>query len=145
MELLQVVAGAWRFAGLVPHSIIQVNAFGNVLVDDIDGRIWRICPEELSCRVVAASRVDLLSLQKSEDFRVDWEMERLVGTATSLFGSPSAGRCFCLKIPAVLGGQYGRDNLGTISIAELIAASGDMAHQIRDLPDGAKVKLKVVE
>jgi hypothetical protein len=38
-----------------------------------------------------------------------------------------------------LGGAYDSDNLGTLTLKELIAFSGDVAKQIKDLPDGAQV------
>jgi hypothetical protein len=145
MELLDTIRTAWSFTGLVPLSIVDANAFGNLLVEDVDGRIWRICPEELSCSVVAPSRQELREIQTSRDFREDWGMDQLVALATSVLGTPGEGRCFCLKIPAVLGGGYQRDNLATITVAELIAVSGDIALQIKDLPDGARVELKVVD
>jgi hypothetical protein len=145
MDLLGIVTDAWNFTGLVPRTIVDANAFGNLLVEDLAGEVWRICPEELSCKVVATSLSELGRLQASSDFQEDWAMERLVAIATRSLGSLPGGRCFCLKIPAALGGGYEPDNIGTISVAELIAASGDIAGQIKDLPAGAKVELKVVE
>jgi hypothetical protein len=70
-------------------------------------------------------------------------MERLVDLATAKLGPPDKGRCFCLKIPAVLGGAYGPENFETISLSELISCSGDLASQIKDVPDGAKVSLVI--
>ncbi len=109
---------------------MQTNAFGNLLVEDTSGRIWRICPEELSCTIVAATFQEFQALRTSRSFGEDWAMGRLVDLATSLFGTPESGRCFCLKIPATLGGGYERHNLATISLSELIAASGHIARQI---------------
>jgi len=56
---------------------------------------------------------------------------------------PATQRCYCLKIPSVLGGAYAIHNIGTIYRAELIAASGHIAEQIKDLPDGSKLRLKI--
>lgn len=44
-----------------------------------------------------------------------------------------------------LGGEYGGGNLATVPLAELIGASGSMAQQIDGLPEGAEVKLSLVE
>ena len=144
MDLLDTIRTAWGFTGLEPCSIVDENAFGNLLVEDVTGRIWRICPEELSCNSVASSAQELQGLRASPDFVTDWEMQRLVSLASSVLGAPTEGRCFCLKIPAVLGGKYERDNIGIITLSELISASGDIALQIKDLPDGAKVTLEIV-
>jgi hypothetical protein len=143
MELLDTIGTAWGFTGLVPRSILAVNAFGNLLVEDVTGSVWRIRPEELSCERIASSIIELDDRRKSDEFQTNWNMERLVSIATLEFGSLPKGRCFCLKIPAVLGGKYERDNLGTNSLLELISSSGDLASQIKDLPDGANVRLIV--
>ena len=55
MGLVEIVKDAWGFTGLVPARVADVNAFGNLLVEDADGRTWRICPEELSCEIVATT------------------------------------------------------------------------------------------
>jgi hypothetical protein len=44
-----------------------------------------------------------------------------------------------------LGGAYTLDNIGTIDRAELISASGYIANQIDDLPDGAQIRLRVTD
>jgi len=61
------------------------------------------------------------------------------------FGSLSEGRKYCLKIPGVLGGEYDGANLATISLVVLVRFSGDVAKKIRDLPDGAKIELKITD
>jgi Domain of unknown function (DUF1851) len=84
-------------------------------------------------------------LQKSESFVVDWAMQVLVDQASAAIGTPAAGRCYCLKVPSVLGGAYALHNIGTIDRAELIAVSGHIAEQTKDLPDGAKIRLKITD
>ena len=51
----------------------------------------------------------------------------------------------CLKMSAVIGGEYEKSNLGKISFSELIAFSGDLGFQIKDLKDGQKIKLNIKE
>ncbi|WP_208728728.1 hypothetical protein [Leptospira selangorensis] len=53
------------------------------------------------------------------------------------------GRKYCLKVPGTLGGEYKLSNISVISFIELIQFSGDVALQIKDLPDGSKVQLKI--
>jgi hypothetical protein len=121
------------------------NAFGNVIFTDEDGRYWRICPEELSCEIVAADDTEFANLQASESFSRDWSMQELVDRARSSLGDPVPERCYCLKIPGILGGKYAFENVDTIDRAELISVSGHIAQQIDDLPDGAQIKLTIVD
>ena len=145
MDLLRIISEAWGWIGLKPRRVVRQNAFGNLLVEDQSGRYWRICPEELSCTVIADSSQQFKQLELDQDFRMDWEMSKLVSEAKARLGEPGEGRCFCLKIPGVLGGEYSIDNIGHISLEELIRASGDIAQKIEGLPDGTQVEFKVVD
>ena len=72
-------------------------------------------------------------------------MRPIVEAAYEKLGDPGNERCYCLKIPAILGGLYETDNIGTVQIVELISFAGDLAEQIDDLPDGAQVEFKFMD
>ena len=145
MELLDEVRSAWGWVGIDPVELIDDNDFGNLILKDVRGQYWRLCPEDLYCEVVASSREELDRLAKDQEFLSDWYMRGLVGQAFQRLGALAPGRKYCLKIPGVLGGEYGGDNLGTISFDELIRASGRIAQQIADLPDEASIKLSITD
>lgn len=46
---------------------------------------------------------------------------------------------------SLLGGEYAISNIKTAPLVELVRLSGDIGRQIKDLPDGAQIELKVVE
>jgi hypothetical protein len=142
--MIETIRKAWAWTGLDPTEVIATNAFGNVIVRAADGAFWRICPEEWSCEQIARSAEEFAVLSTNEEFRTDWEMVRLVRLATQALGTLPEGRCYCLKLPAVIGGSYETKNLGTITIDELISFSGDMAQHVKDLPDGAQVEFKFI-
>ena len=72
-------------------------------------------------------------------------MSELVQQARERLGPLRPGFKYCLKIPGTLGGEYGGDNLATISLGSLVLVSGEIAQQIEGLPDGAQVKLSIVD
>lgn len=145
MGLIKTIREAWGWCGLEPSEITHQNSFGNLIVRDEQMSYWRICPEELSARKIAQDESDFQLLFQSPDFAEDWAMIPMVRDTTAVFGQLSEGRVFCLQIPAVLGGKYEADNYGTISLIELISFSGDVAHQIKDVPEGAKIQIKLTE
>ena len=49
------------------------------------------------------------------------------------------------KIPFVLGGKYQLDNLYAGDAVERMLFNGDLASQLKDLPDGAQIRLRVKE
>jgi hypothetical protein len=142
MALIDVIRAEWGWTGIDPVHVACENDFGNLIVEDRSGQFWRVCPEECSCEVVAPDRERLDLLLKDETFLRDWRMSSLVSMATEGLGALTDGRKYCLKVPAVLGGEYAIDNLGTMALGELIGASGCIANQLRDLPDGATIRLR---
>lgn len=142
-SLLATTRKAWGWIGLDPAEIVTRNAFGNLIVRAADGAYWRICPEEWSCTKVARNAREFEALTGDEEFQLDWEMARLVGLARRKLGQLGSGQCYCLKRPGLIGGSYKPANFGTISLKELIAFSGCMAEQIRDVPDGAEIQIEI--
>jgi hypothetical protein len=49
------------------------------------------------------------------------------------------------KVPFVLGGEYALDNLYSIAAVSGMKTRGNLARQIKDLPDGAQVEFRVIE
>jgi hypothetical protein len=145
MSLVEEIRQYWGWVGIEPVEVVGENDFGNLIVKDDDGKYWRLCPEDCYCKVIAADRCELDALSTDQEFLCDWNMAHLVSLANDQCGPLSEGRKYCLKIPGVSGGAYGGDNLATAPQIDLVRFSGDIARQIEELPDGAKIKLQVVE
>jgi hypothetical protein len=144
-DMFDILDAAWGWTGLQATEVVGDNPFGNLMIRASDGRFWRLCPEDLYCQVIADDRAALDELAHDQTFLQDWYMEAMVEKAQHQLGPLDEGRKYCLKIPGVLGGEYGGDNLATIDLCELIRASGDIARQIAELPDGAQVRLTVTD
>jgi hypothetical protein len=145
MELTECIESAWGWAGIKPTEVVGESDFGNLIVRDDGGRYWRICPEDLYCRVVAEDRAELDAISRDQEFLQSWYMSALVEQAQERLGPLTPGRKYCLRIPGVLGGEYGGENLASITLVGLVKASGHIARQIEGLPEGAKVSLRVTE
>lgn len=141
MAIIEEIRLAWGWAGLIPDEIVGQNDFGNLIVRDVEGKYWRICPEKLGCEVVANSKAQLDVLSNDQEFLHDWNMKNLIAVATSKLGTLSGERKYCLKIPGVLGGQYEESNFATVTLTELIRSSGHLAHEVQYLPEGAQIRL----
>lgn len=145
MSLVDDICKHWGWIGLKPTEVVGENEFGNLIVkdEDEDGRYWRLCPEDCSCEVIAANLSELDALSTNQEFLHDWYMASLVLLAHDQCGPLTEGRKYCLKIPAVLGGAYGGENLATAPQIDLVRMSGDVARQIRYMPDGTQIKLRL--
>lgn len=140
-ELIKIVSDNWGWSGLKPIRVIDINKFGNLILQHNDYSIWRIIPEELKCSKISNTLQEFEILKTKRDFQIDWEMRNLVELAETNLGDLEPVEIYCLMIPAVLGGKYDFDNMSKISLFEAIAFSGELSFKIKDLPDGTKLKL----
>lgn len=145
MSLIDEIKSSWGWVGIEPEEIVGENDFGNLMIRDRDGRYWRLCPEDVYCEVVAENREELNALSRDQEFLSDWYMEALVTQARQTLGPLPEGRKYHLVIPGALGGEYAISNIKTAPFEELIRFSGDIGRQIKNLPEGVQVELKVVD
>ncbi|RJG09009.1 DUF1851 domain-containing protein [Pseudomonas cavernicola] len=145
MNIIEAIKESWSWVGIEPEEIVGENDFGNLIVRDYRGRYWRLCPEDAYCKVIAENRNELDALSTNQDFLADWYMAALAEQAKEKLGPLQPGRKYHLVIPGVLGGEYGISNIRTVSQVSQIHLSGEIGKQIAELPDGAKVQLRVIE
>ena len=81
MNLTESIEHAWGWSGIKPEEVVGENDFGNLIVRDRRGMYWRICPEDLSCKVVADDRGELDAMSRDQEFLRDWYMSELVAEA----------------------------------------------------------------
>ncbi len=141
--MIEKINKSWNWKGFNAIEIIQTNEFGNVIFKTDKNEYWRICPEEISCEKIAETESEFNKILSDSEFINDWEMANLVNIAKSELGELKKNEKFCLKMAAVIGGEYEISNLGKIHFSELIAFSGNLGFQIKDLKDGQKIELKI--
>jgi len=71
MSLVKEVNASWGWVGIRAQEVIGENDFGNLIIKDTDLRYWRLCPEDLYCKVIAESREELDALSHNQDFLHD--------------------------------------------------------------------------
>ena len=146
MDILAAISEGWSWKGLDPVEVLDVNAFGNVIVRARDGVIWRITPEDADAGVFAKDAAGWQAIRDDPEFELDWRMALLVQRAVAVVGPIALGACYTLKMPSILGGRYDDDaNLGSAPLVELMSFSGNLARQVEGLPEGAEVRIRIVD
>ena len=145
MDIIQILKESWGWSGLEPTEVVGENDFGNLIIKDTNNKYWRLCPEDVYCEIIAETKEELDVLSKDQEFLEDWYMLSLVDKAKETLGPLAEGRKYYLVIPGVLGGKYNITNIKTAPLTEIVSLSGDIGQQIKELPDGAQVQLKVID
>lgn len=142
--ILEILRDDWSWALPQPLRIVAINPFGNVVVSCVDGHLWRVCPEELQTVELAAGE-DFNGLLADTDFREDWEFAEPAAAAAAALGPLAIGQCYGFKVWPVLGGGYDEGNYVIKLLEEWLSASGQVGRQVKDMPDGTRVEIKVTE
>jgi len=145
MSIIDTVNDAWGWSGIEAEELVGENDFGNLMLKDVNGRYWRLSPEDVYCKVVAENKSELDALSVNQEFLSDWYMKTLTDLAIERFGKPESGRKFHLTIPGILGGEYGIENIQVVDQLEQIRFSGDIGRQIMNLPEGSEIQLKIID
>ncbi|MBO9671011.1 MAG: DUF1851 domain-containing protein [Sphingobium sp.] len=143
--LIDIFNDAWRWTGRRYAAITAINPFGHLILKDELGCYSYCDPELLVLTDVADGDEALFAYMADPDVREVWESTRLIEQARAALGELGPGRSYHWKIAPALGGAYEQDNIATVSIEELVRFTGSLARQIKDLPDGTTIELKVVE
>ena len=130
MNTVEAINESWGWVGLNAVEVLGENDFGNLIIRDEDGIYWRLCPQDLYCRTVAGDRQQLDALSYNQQFLHGWYMTERVTMARDMLGPLSTGRKYCMKVPSVLGGKYGADNLATAPLSALIRFCGEVAQHM---------------
>lgn len=145
MNIISEIIESWGWVGINPTEIVAENEFGNLIIKDADNKFWRLCPEDVYCEVVAESIDDYNKLINDHEFLNDWNMTVMVNEATEMLGVLKEGYKYYMVIPGILNGEYSGTNIQTAPFVEIISLSGNLGKKIKDLPDGAEVKLEVID
>jgi hypothetical protein len=138
-------ASTWRdeYAGQMEGCFVFAeDIFGDPFC--IESGAVTSCDAETGMRSPFAASLEEWARRLLADWRVltghplghDWQ-ER--------FGALGPGQRLAPRKPFVLGGEFAVENLYAADVLELMRFRGLLARQIRDLPDGARVTLKVTD
>lgn len=117
-------------------DVFLVGARGEVLwLETGGGTLTRIAASEREFEEGLAEAV----------WRDEWLLETVIARLARQGQVPAAGECFGYRILPVLGGAYDGENRVVVAGAEHVGLTGELHRQIRDLPDGATVRLEIVD
>ena len=132
---------------LVPpeFTLWLVSRLCDLFIVTPDGAVHMLDVGAGSLKKLADSRDDFGRLIDDEDNASLWLAIPLVDELVATGMDLQPGQCYGFKVPPVLGGQYTVENCGILAIPDYLGVYGSIHDQLRGLPDGSRVALKVVE
>jgi hypothetical protein len=132
---------------LVPQrfTLWLVNKFADLFLVLPDGAVHMLDVGAGTLKQVADCRKDFCVKIDENDNANQRLMIPLVDRLVAAGVVLQPGQCYGFKTPPVLGGEYTIQNVGPLSVWDYLSAYGSLHEQIRDVPDGGQVIIKVVD
>jgi hypothetical protein len=133
---------AWLLPGR-EFTLSLMNRFGDlfIVMDSGSVHLLRVC--DGSAEKVAENREDFYRQVDEDNNGNDWFMIPFIDKLVAAGKLLKEGRCYSFVLPPVLGGEYTIENTCDLNVAEHFSVYASIHHQIKDLPDGTRVRLKV--
>ena len=136
-----------KWSELIPADSTPwlLSRFGELFLEQSDRKIGMLQVSGFQYQVVAEDKHDFEDWIADPDKVAEWFLAPLVDNLVSRGKSLSPGQCYSFITPLGLGGQLIEENVMLIPIDEHFRCFGDIFQQIKELPDGSQIKLKIVE
>jgi hypothetical protein len=133
----------WKIGGAA--QVIELSLAGDAFLRLADGHVWWLDTGAGTLIEIAPSVAAFYKLLDTPKEAVKLLLAPVVEQFVRDQGPIPPGKCLGFTQFPVLGGVYTAENRWLAPIVEHFGITGDLHRQIRDLPDGAKVQIKIVE
>jgi hypothetical protein len=144
-DLLELSVDAWRWKIGQPAKILLITLFGDMFFTNSTGEVLWLNTGTGEIQKVANSEDEFRNLLQTDAAEL-WLLPELVRDLEAAGKVIAPQQCYTLITPPVFKeGKYEVDNIAVVPTAEHFRLSADLHKQIADLPDGARVRFKVIE
>jgi hypothetical protein len=134
----------WRWFCPGKLRLVAVDAFADLFFEDGESSIMRLDSTIGSLNRIAGSAREFFQLTKSSEHRKKWFCEDIAIALAEQGFDPAKGKCIGYKTPIVFEESTGlASNVYIADLYEYVSFLGDLHFQMKDVPDGGKVRLVV--
>jgi hypothetical protein len=146
LSTVEMALQDWRWLCPDVRNLILMSAVGDVFFEDSQGQVNRLDCGVGSIHPIARSRVAFEESADVADNQNEWFLRPVVQELRSKGVLLGSGQCYGFTIlPIFREGSYGAANRFVLSATEHLRLTADIIQQIKDIPDGQSVELRVVD
>ncbi|WP_260926862.1 hypothetical protein [Novosphingobium sp. 9] len=141
--VLRTLKREWGWTGVDFATVLMVSRMGHLVVADADGTVHYL---DTDTRELLRLGTEAQAEQYLADPEVQlvWRAEALVAAVRERLGATAPDEVYARTAEAMLNDTYDIQSFIKLPLTQLISFTGQVAHQMRDMPEGTPVKLKAV-
>jgi len=133
----------WRWLCKEPMALFARNAFGDLFLRDELGHVHQLDVAIGKLTKVADSEAEFRELALSVERQEEWFAVADEKAAIARGLEPNHTQCIGFSVPLVFAESGSPDTPYVADLYEHVSFLGDLNRQIAELPEGAKVRLRV--
>lgn len=133
----------WSWLLPPAFTIWMVTRFADVILIREDGSVSLLDVGAGTLEQLAANKEDFCRKVEEGDNADNWFLMSLVERCVSAGMTLSPGQCYGFKVAPIFEGPYTVDNTSVADLSVNLSFLSQIHQQIKDLPDGTKIKLVV--
>jgi len=134
---------AW--SSIIPPAArtLRTNLFGDVFIVDEGGAVHML--ERAACAVQRIASSEAEFWHQIENDAEGWQLRPVADACRRAGKLLTAGQCYGFTTLPALGGDYTVENIWIAPWRDWFSFTAAVFDQIKDLPDGATVRLTIVD
>ncbi len=138
---LKRITESWDWLIGNDKTPILVSSIGDIFLEDINGKCYWLNVGEGIIEKVAEDKIEFKEKLNNNEIVSEWFLVELVAELKKEGLELTEKKLYGYKKLPVLGGEYEPENFELTDIEVHFELSGQIHKQIKDLPDGTKVKI----
>ena len=141
------IAAAWQWLMPGRWTPFLCSMIGGIFAEDEDGSVYWLESGTGLVERIAADREAFETVVKSDPDSVDeWFLPPLVERLHEAGKRPGPGECYFFTIlPVFAEGKYEVGNMDIVPVREQFVGAASLHEQLSRVPDGGKVRIKIVD
>jgi hypothetical protein len=134
----------WRWLCPRPMTLAARTAFGDLFLRDEAGAVFWLDIAVGKLTQVSNSEARFREMAETREKREEWFAESDMRAAEERGLKPGLSQCVGFKVPLAFAESGSPDTPYVADLHEYVSFLGDLNRQISSLPEGSKVRLRVV-
>jgi hypothetical protein len=132
---------------LIPDlkQVLMISKMGDMFIMQKDGCIYWLATDMGNLTKIANDYKEFEQLLLEEDNLDNWFLPLLIQQLIAAGMLLGPNQVYSFKLMPVMGGDYAVDNIEPTDLSVHFTITGQICQQIKNLPDGTKVKIKIVD
>lgn len=140
---LDDILSCWRWKLKDMKGVATISVLGDIFLLGKDNAVYWLQTDSGDLTKVADTLEQYEQFLSDEEKVDNWFLPSLVKDLLAAGKTLKENEVYSYKKLPVIGGEYSVDNIEPTDMSVHFAFSGQICEQIKDLPDGTKVNIKV--